>query len=378
MKGIGKWLLLLNKRLYKKLTFLLIMALIPALVLGYGIVAQEESGVLTIALAQEGTDPLAEAVMQDLKENTNLIRFVFCHSPNAARKMISDGKADAAWIFAEDMETKVYKFVQNPARKNSFVWIVERDSSIPLKLAREMLSGTVFGHCSPTFYLAYIRGNVPQLDGMSDETLMGYYNDFARDIDLFEFSYLEGAGGAEDAENANYLLTPIRGMLAVIVVLGALAAAMYHIWDEQVGTFSLVPQRYKPLVEFGCQLIAVVNISTAVLLAMLFTGLAENLSRELLVLMLYAVSTALFGMTVRRLCGKTAAVGTVLPLLTVVMLVICPVFFDLGILRVLQYFFLPTYYINAATSDRFLLLMGVYSLVLMAVYTLSGKLLGRR
>lgn len=377
MKRIGKWLLLLNKRLYKKLTFLLILMMIPVLVLGYGIIAQEESGILTIALAQEGADPLAESVMQDLKENTKLIRFVFCDSPDTARKMISDGKADGAWIFAEDMEAKVYKFVQDPARKNSFVWIVEREASISLKLAREMLSGTVFSHCSPAFYLTYIRENVPQLDGVSDEALMGYYNDFAQDINLFEFCYLEGGSGAKDAENANYLLPPVRGMLAVIVVLGALAAAMYYIRDEQAGTFSLVSQRYKPLVEFVCQLIAVVNISAAVLLAMIFAGLVENLGRELLILVLYAVSTALFGMTVRRLCGKTTAVGTALPLLIVVMLVVCPVFFDLGMLRMFQYFFLPTYYINAVTSDRFLLLMGVYSLVLLIVYTLSGKLLGR-
>ena len=377
MKRMGKWLLLLNKRLYKKITFLLILALIPALVLGYGLTAQEESGIMTIALAQEGNDPFAQAVMEDLKENTNLIRFVFCDTPEDARKMISDGKADAAWIFDKDTEAKVYKFVQNPARKNAFVRIVERDATIPLKLAREKLSGTIFSHCSATFYLAYIRNNVPQLDDMSDETLMEYYTSFAEDIDLFEFSYLEGVSGAEDIENANYLLTPIRGMLAIIVALGALAAAMYYIRDEQAGTFSLVPQGRRAPVEFICQLIAVANIAVVVLLALIFAGLAENIGRELLILALYAVSTALFGMTVRRLCGKLAVIGTALPLLVVVMLVVCPVFFDLGAVRALQYLFPPTYYINAPASDRFLVLMVVYSLALLAVYLLSGKLLRR-
>ncbi len=378
MKHLGKWLLLLNKRLYKKLTFLLILALIPALVLGYGLVAQEESGVMTIALTQEGNDPLAETVMQDLKENTNLIRFVFCDSPESARKMVSDSKADAAWIFAADMEAKVYKFVQNPVKENSFVRVVEQGSSIPLKLAREKLSGTIFGYCSATMYLTYIRNNVPQLDEMSDETLMEYYNNFDHNIDLFQFTYLEGLSGTEDAKNANYLLTPIRGMLAIIVVLGALAAAMYYIRDEQAGTFALVPQRRKASVEFSCQMIAVVNISAVVLIAMLLAGLAGNIGRELLILALYAISTALFGMTVRRLCGNLATVGTALPLLVVVMLVICPVFFDLGVLRALQYLFPPTYYINAVSSNRFLLLMVVYSGVLLAVYTLSGKLLRRK
>ena len=375
--NVGKWLLLLNKRLYKKMTFLLILVLIPTLVLGYGMLTREESGVLTIALAREGDDLLAETVMQDLKENTNLLRFVICKDEAEARKMISDNKADAAWIFAEDMEAKVCAFVQNPSRRNAFVRMIEKESSVPLKLAREKLSGTLFGHYSPTFYLTYIRENVPQLDQLSDEELMGYYDNFAKDIDLFVFSDIEGAIDKEDAENANYLLTPVRGMLAVIIVLGALAAAMYYIRDEQAGTFALVPQRKKAATEFVCQMTAVLNISIVALLALVFAGLAGNIARELLILAMYAVCAALFGMTVRRLCGRLAVVGTALPLLIVAMLAVCPVFFDLSTFRMLQYLFPPTYYINGATSDRFLWLMCLYALVMLAIYMLIGVLSGK-
>ena len=45
------WTWLLTKRLYKKWTFLLLLALIPALVLGYGLVDKGDAGVLTIALS---------------------------------------------------------------------------------------------------------------------------------------------------------------------------------------------------------------------------------------------------------------------------------------------------------------------------------------
>jgi len=81
---------------------------------------------------------------------------------------------------------------------------------------------------------------------------------------------------------------------------------------------------------------------------------------------------------VRRLCGKLAVLGTVLPLLIVVRLVVCPVFFDLGALRQVQYLFPPTYYINAQYSDRSLVLMGLYSIALLLIYCLSGRLLHRK
>lgn len=378
MKHIGKWLLMMTKRLYKKITFLLILLLIPALVLGYGVAAQEDSGVMTIALAQEGSDPMAQAVMDDLMDDSSLIRFVLCETPDGAKTMVSNTEADAAWIFVADMTDKVCKFVQNPARRNAFVRVVEQEATIPLRLAREKLSGVVFGHCSPNFYLTYLRENVPELDKLSDEELLAFYDGFAEDIKLFEFAYLEGEGGAEDIQSANYLLTPVRGLLAVIVVLGGLAAAMYYIRDDRAGTFSLVPQRGKAAVEFSCQIIAVINVAAVALIALVCVGMAENLLRELLLLVLYALAVSAFCTTVRRLCKSLAVMGTVLPLLIVVMLVVCPVFFDLGALRGLQYLFPPTYYINAAVSDRFLLLMPCYSLVLLAVYILTGKILRRR
>lgn len=378
MKRMRKWLLMMTKRLYKKLTFLLILLLIPVLVLGYGIAAQEDSGIMTIALAQEGSDPMAEAVITDLATEPSLIRFVLCDTAEEAENMVSGAKADAAWIFAADTTDKLCKFVQNPTRKNAFVRVVEQEATIPLKLAREKLSGVVFGHCSPVFYLTYLRENVSELDSLSDEELLKFYDDFAQDIKLFEFAYLEDDGGAEDMTTANYLLTPVRGLLAVIVVLSGLAAAMYFIRDDRVGTFSLVPQRSKAVVEFVCQMIAVVNVAVMALIALVCAGLAEDLGRELLLLVLYALAVSLFCMTVRRLCQSLANLGTALPLLVVVMLVVCPVFFDFGQLRSVQYLFPPTYYINGAVSDRYLLLMIVYSLVLLAVYTLCGKLLRRK
>lgn len=378
MKCMGKWLLMMTKRLYKKLTFLLILLLIPVLVLGYGSAAQAESGIMTIALAQEGSDPMAQAVITELATEPSLIRFVPCDTAEEAEAMVSGAKADAAWIFAADTTDKLCKFVQNPTRKNAFIRVIEQEATIPLKLAREKLSGVVFGHCSPVFYLTYLRENVSELDGLSDEELLKFYDEFTMDMNLFEFAYLEGDGGAEDMAAANYLLTPVRGLLAVIVVLSGLAAAMYFIRDDRVGTFSLVPQRHKPAVEFACQMIAVVNVAVVALIALIWAGLAEELGRELLLLVLYALAVSLFCMTVRRLCQSAAAVGTALPLLVVVMLVACPVFVDLGPMRAVQYLFPPTYYINGAISDRYLLLMGAYSLILLAVYTLCGKVFRRK
>ena len=66
-----------------------------------------------------------------------------------------------------------------------------------------------------------------------------------------------------------------------------------------------------------------------------------------------------------------------MPVLVVVMLVVCPVFFDLGVLRQVQDLFPPTYFVNAAYNGRYLLYLPVYSLALGGFYWLAGKSLKR-
>lgn len=378
MKRVHKWFVLLNKRLYKKLSFILILLLIPVLVFSYSNVAEESSGVITIALAQVGDDAMASGVIQKLMEENSLVRFLECESPQAAKDLVADADADAAWIFPDDMEEKVYRFVASQSRKNAFIQVVERSSSVPVILAREKLSGAMYANCSRAMFLSYIRDNVPELNDKTEAELLAHYDAISVDGNFFRFSFMESSQSAQEAQDANYLLTPVRGLLAVITVLSALAASMYYMRDKSAGTFSWIPERKSGLVEFGCQMICVLNVSAVVLIALAFSGLAVSLGREVLILLLYAVCTALFSMTVRRLCGKLTALGTVLPLLIVVMLVVCPVFFDLGMLREFQYIFPPTYYINAQYSDRFLMLMGIYAAALWLVYYLTGKLLHRK
>lgn len=374
MKRIAKWFLLLNKRLYKKLSFILILLLIPVLVFSYSNVAREDSGVMTIALAQVGEDAMATGVINDLLEEGSLIRFLDCATPQEAKDLVAEGEADAAWIFPQDMEEKVYRFVANATRKNAFIQVIERESTVPVILAREKLSGAMYANCSRAMFISFIRSNVPELSNKTDEELEKHYEAISVDGDFFQFALMESSQASQAPQEANYLLTPVRGLLAVVTVLSGLATAMYYIHDEKAGTFSWIPEGRKGWVEFGCQMICVLNVSAVILLALGLSGLAASMGREVLMLLLYAICTALFCMTVRRLCGKLAVLGTVLPLLVVVMIVICPIFFDLGMLRIWQYFFPPTYYINAQNSDYYLILMGVYGIALWLVYFLTGKL----
>lgn len=358
---ILRWALLLWKRLYKKPTFLVLLLMIPALVLAYGMTAQEDSGLLTVALASESEQPddLTQTVFAELEES-DVILYIRAQTPEEARSLVEQGKADTAWIFADDLEAKIYKFAAFRSRKNAFVTVLEPENRVALKLLREMLSGTLFPHCSEALYLTYIREEVPELEHLTDEQLLEYYHAMAFSDELFVFTDLEG--NQTEAQDTDYLLSPVRGMLAVVIALAGLATALYYIRDTENGTFAWVPENRRLFVELGCQMISLVNVAAVVLVALALTGPTGSMPRQILTALLYCLCVAAFSMLLRRVTLGIRGLGTVTPLLVVVMLVICPVFFDLGALRQAQFLLPPTYYIQGVYNSKYLLLLPIYSL----------------
>lgn len=364
------WFWLLTKRLYKKLTFLAILLLIPALVLGYGAAAKGDSGVITVVLAQQEEDPVAEDIIRSLEGSSQLIRYEICGGAELAEEMVRGGKADMAWIFHGGLDAKLDKFVEQPKAKNAVVTVLLREDDVSLRLAREKLSGALYQVLSQRIYLSYIRENVPEFDGLSDEVLMEYYAGQEMSDTLFDFN--DPQDDLENVQSVHYLTAPVRGLLAVVVALCGMATAMYYVQDTQRGTFAWVSTGLRPGVELGCQLVSLANVTAVVMLALVLTGQTGSFLVELAAALLYCLCCAAFSMALRRLCGSLRILAMLLPLLVVLMLVLCPVFFDLSALRPFQYLLPPTYFIQGVHNAKYLLYMMGYTGICLGVYGVIG------
>lgn len=366
------WLWMLSKRLYRKPTFLVVLALIPLVSFGYGFTDLDDSGVLTVILAQEGEDPLATQIMESLLDKSQLIRYVRCDSPDEAREQLEAGKADAAWIFPEDLESKMMAFSQAPSAKNAFLTVLERQTDVTTRMTREGLSEAFYGGLSRLHYIDFIRQNAPMLDAVSDEQLLSYYDDAAGPEELFRFTNLTGQS-AVDGDSRHFLLWPVRGLLAVVIMLCALAAGMYYIQDREQGTFGWVSEKRQALAELGCQLASVLQVTVIAVIALALLGLTADPLRELVIVLLYSFCCSAFAMLVRRACKTVGVMGVMLPLLILASLVVCPVFLDLGVTRNIQFLLPPTYFINAVADGMYMLYMAIYAICLWALYWLLGK-----
>ena len=249
--------------------------------------------------------------------------------------------------------------------------MVEREQTVPLRLSREKLSGRVYERIAEIMFLQYLRSNAPQTETVDDRQLLSYLDATHVSGELFAFYDIYGN---PQEEPANYLSTPLRGMLAVWTVLGAVVTAMYYQKDLDRGLFSVLAQRYRFLAELGYHMVSVVNLLLAVLLSLVLSGLAVSLWKELFLLVFFGLSCCLFAMVLRMLSGGRRGMAVWMPVLTAVMLIVCPVFFDFAPLRFIQYLFPPTYYIAGAYNLHTALYLLIYNGILLLVYAVGKRI----
>lgn len=373
MKRVFLWLWLLTKRLYKKPTFLVMLLLIPLLSFGYQSATKGDSGIVTILLTQEGSDPIADAIIDKLSQGDNLLHFQTCENPEKATLLVQTGKADAAWIFPEDMLAHMDAFLEDPNESQPFIRVLQQEKNVSLMMSRERLSGELYHHMAQRFYLQYAREQFPELAELTDEALMVYYDGIEMTDTLFVYENIQ----QQEITQVHYLLAPVRGLLGVVITLSGLATAIYYIKDQKRGTFSWIPSRKMPAAELGFQLVSVYHISLVALIALALTGLSESIWLELPVLLLYPVCVAAFCMMLRSLVGSIRGIGSLLPVLIVLMILVCPVFFDLARMLQIQFLLPPTYYINAVYNPLYLAFMAGYTAINFGLYWLFTKVFKR-
>lgn len=357
MRKLGKWFFLLSKRLYKKFSFVVVLVLIPLCVLAFQLAAQQDSGFVHIVLAQEDSGAISSEIITSLQDSSEVLRFTQADSPEAAVEAVKRAQADEAWIFPRDPETAVQAWVDG--KRDYVVSVVTREQDTTLQLAREKISQVLYKACAKAYYLDYIRSELSQLDNLTDGELIGYFDRVQ--VDKAFFVYGNPVDQTSTQQKTNYLTSPIRGLLGILILLCGLAATMYYMQDEAAGTFSWVRQNRRGLVALGCVLTATVNVSAVALISLYTASLAGGFLREMSTLLLYAFACSAFGVLLKQIFTNIRSYAAVLPLLTVIMLGICPVFFDFRKLRLLQMLFPPTYYVNAVYNRTYLLHMLLFS-----------------
>lgn len=369
MLKLFKWFFILNKRLYKKTSFVSILVLLLISVMIFSFMAKKESGFVRVVLAQEDNDDeISNEIINSLLDEDSIVLFTKASSPDEAIDNIKSGKADSAWIFPKDMKKELSEFANS--QSNSFVRVIEREQNVLLRLTREKLHAVLYNYSAKAFFINYTRENLKQLHDLSDKELLSYFDSTVINDELFVFG---NPVSNNNYNSNNYLLAPIKGILGLIIVLGGMAASLYFIQDEKNGIFSFVAHRKKLFVEAACVTVATLNLSVTSLIILFASGICGVSFSEIIGSLSYALCCSAFCMILRRLFGNVKLFASVIPALIIVIACICPVFFTIKQVRPLSFLFPPTYYINVSHSNVYLFYMLIYFAVCFIIALIFSK-----
>ena len=370
MKRVFLWFVLLNKRLARRASFWLILAAVPLLVLALGLLADQESGVSTIAVyAEDASDPAAAAVLERLENGRSVLRYVTCGSEREARDLVASSRADAAWVFPADLSERIAAHAAG--KHNPVVRVYAREGDDILRsLAREKLFAAIFPELSYDIYTRYVLDTLKPKPTPSAEALEDYYHSVERGDKIIELSFLDNAS----AEDTSYLVMPVRGLMALLVMMAALASALYFLHDARADSFVWLSRRKRRLLPYAYHLIPVLDTALVVVATLFLARLNTAWYRELALMALYALSCAAFAELMRQLLKGTARLGVAIPILMLAMLALSPIFFDLHGLRALQLLFPPYYYLNGTHNPIYLALLAGYTLLAFALSYAVGSI----
>lgn len=365
MRQIGVRFWLLNKRLFKTYSFLVILCLVPILVAGVRLGVREDSGIAKILLyLPNPEDELAFQIASALMEDNGVLYYELCDSEEEARKAVESFRADALWIFPEDMKrTLAETAVSGIGMNEGTVAVVQREDDVRMLFTRQILCAQLYPAFSYEMYVDFVR-NECEMPDVTDGELLGAYNSTLVEGSLFRMEYLDGMPSEEDS---SYLLAPVRGILAIWLVLCGFAGAMYYMQDEQRGIFFGLPARRRLFWAFGVQAVLLCDGVAVMLAALKIAGVFTTWKREIPAALLFCSSVMVFCNLLRLLCRRQERLGSCIPLSLTGMLILCPVFLDIDGLRPVQYLLPPYYYLKSIHTTFYLWGMVCYTIILASV-----------
>lgn len=356
---------LLQKRLLKKYSFLVILAIVPVMAFGMFLAAGEESGVLHILLCREDErDDMAKQVMEELTGQKSILRYSEAASADIACLEVQSGAADAAWIFPEGFGESVDACISGGKVPESLVRVVEREDTVFLQLAREKLYSALYPHVSYALFQNYITVDLAAGEEVSQAELKEEYEKTRVEGGIFRFSYRNAADATDTEAETNYLLTPFRGLLALLVLLCGFAASLYFEQDKEEKLFVRMPLGRGMLFPYLYHLPAVADGAAAVLLTYYVTHIFLSWKREVPLMALYCAACIGFANLLRKICGTLQRLAACIPVFMLAMVALCPIFISLRQFRTVQYLFPPYYYLQSVHHTGYIKYFLLYIAVL--------------
>ena len=344
MRKIFTWYYLLNKRTLKDYSYIVLFLLLPLLAFSLKIISLRDSSVLKVGLYTAANSGLSKDIIKELIKEDSIINFIEYQDEERAYEDLQV-KLDALWILPDDLAEAINN---NLYKKKHVVKVIEARKSSILGISREKLFAKLYPYISKALYKKYMEEKFPYLkdNKEGEEELDAYYEARKIDDDIIEFVSLEKDGYIEKKTDKSFILSPLRGFLAIWLFLVAMISAMFYKKDIDAGLWIWIDRRLKSAFSFLYILAITSTAALIMLVAIYVSGLGIALYKEVVSLFFYVIALALVSNILRAIFNNIYIYSAFIPVILIVSVILSPIFIDLS--RPLLQCTVPVYhYINS-------------------------------
>ena len=331
--------------------------------------------IMTVGVYIPGSDESSVALKNELylgesKSDTTNVSYIEYSSSDLLRGDVAAGKVAEGWIVPENLDGLVEAIAENQIPDDK-IQIVIRESGLSHLLGKEIACSKVYPSVAKKVFMNYMAAFY---DGdMSEEKVIQLektYNSFGLTKSLFQMSYFEEAAG----ENASIILMPLRGILALWLMLCGLATSMYYLEDERNGLFLWWRTPVTVARDIGYYATALAAPTVVVVLSLIYSGSFTTFSREIPALLIYELAVILFSMALREIFGSIKNLGVITPVLLIVSAILSPVFIDIKEARAIEKCCPVFHYLSSIHDFYYIKTLLIYAVFLWCLVVLLLKL----
>lgn len=380
MKCMSVWFLLSCKRYLKKVSFLLILLVLPAAAFLVRRLEREEGQEVRIAVCVEDGEesktkdyPLETELVEILteeeqNEGEGLFRFYKCGGEEEVKDQVASRQAECGYVISRDLRRKLDR-----GDYRRCIRVYSAPSTVLSSLSTEVVFASLMKLYGREIFLDYVmetevlRGiEIPEetvkgpealmntTEGFDFETLAGeLYDKWMNNGSTFRFEYHygNGTGTNKDGGRENVRIFPVRGIVAVYLFLTGLYSAVMLGSDEKKGMFVPLPPGKRGVCRLAVLAAPVFLGAVSAFGALATGGCLQGVVREVLVMIFYGAAVCVFSYGVKILGRKPQVVCCLIPLFFVGSLLFTPVLVDIRqffpALGWIEKLFLPSYYLRA-------------------------------
>ncbi len=363
------WFFLSCKRYLKKMSFFLILLALPIATFLIRKVERTQPQEIRIAVCIQKEDTYRDENMEDSLEQLlidNLVnkretsgnsffRFYQCEGEEQVKEQVASRRAECGYVISQGLRGKLDE--KNYKRS---IYVYSAPSTVLASLSTEVVFSSLMEVYGSELFQDYVleqhivseaAASLGVDERQLNEEVSGLYEKWMGNGSTFHFQYRQsGANGLYKDPQQTLSVFPVRGLIAVyLLVVGLYSAVMLGL-DEKRGLFLPLPygrQRRCRIAVLGAP---VFLASLSGFAGLVSGGCIQGLGKEVGAMAAYCGGVCLFSYGVKLICRKPEAVCSLIPLFLAGSLIFTPVFVDMG-----QYFplwgwagrlFLPWYYLR--------------------------------